>query len=67
MERVKKGYRCGIIMELIFSVAVSIIVFFAAAPLMKMFVAEDSAEVVALGVHNAGNDEYCTGLLQGNG
>lgn len=50
VERVKKGYRCGILMEVVFSVVVSVIVFFAARPLMRLFVTEDSAEVVALGV-----------------
>ncbi len=50
LERVKKGYRCGILMEVVFSVVVSVIVFFAARPLMRLFVTEDSAEVVALGV-----------------
>lgn len=49
-ERVRKGYRCGICMEIAFSLAASMIIYFAAAPLMRMFVDEESTEVVALGV-----------------
>lgn len=49
-ERVRKGYRCGICMEIAFSLAASIIIYFAAVPLMRMFVDEESTEVVTLGV-----------------
>ena len=50
MERVRKGYRCGFFMEIVFSLAASIMIYFAAEPLMKLFVDEESAEVVTLGV-----------------
>ncbi|MGN1188133.1 MAG: MATE family efflux transporter [Lachnospiraceae bacterium] len=50
VERVKKGYRCGVYMEIVFSLVASIVIYFAATPLMKMFVDEESTEVVALGV-----------------
>ena len=50
VKRVRKGYRCGICMEIAFSLAASVIIYFAAAPLMRMFVDEESTEVVALGV-----------------
>lgn len=48
--RVKKGYRCGVYMEIAFSLVASIVIYFAATPLMRMFVDEESTEVVALGV-----------------
>ena len=50
VERVKKGYRCGVYMEIAFSLVASIVIYFAATPLMRMFVDEESTEVVALGV-----------------
>lgn len=50
VERVKKGYRCGVYMEIAFSLVASIVIYFAAIPLMRMFVDEESTEVVALGV-----------------
>lgn len=50
VERIRKGYRCGFFMEVVFSIAASIIIFFAAEPLMKLFVDEESTEVVTLGV-----------------
>lgn len=50
MKRVRKGYRCGIFMEVAFSLVASIAIFFAAEPLMKLFVDEESIEVVSLGV-----------------
>lgn len=50
VERMRKGYRCGIFMEIVFSVAASFIIYFAAEPLMRLFVDEASTEVVTLGV-----------------
>lgn len=50
VERVKKGYICGVFMEVVFSLAASMVIYFAATPLMRMFVDEESAEVVTLGV-----------------
>ncbi|MGN0431004.1 MAG: MATE family efflux transporter [Lachnospiraceae bacterium] len=50
VERIRKGCRCGIFMEIVFSLAASIIIYFAAEPLMRLFVDEESTEVVTLGV-----------------
>lgn len=49
-ERMKRGGLCGILLEAVFSLAASFVIFFAAEPLMRQFVREDSVEVVALGV-----------------
>ena len=46
-ERVRQGFYCGIRIELCYAVLLSIVCFFGAEPIMKMF-AED-AEVIALG------------------
>ena len=48
VERIRKGCRCG--MEIVFSLVASIIIYFAAEPLMRLFVDEESTEVVTLGV-----------------
>ena len=49
-ERVKKGCICGFFMEVVFSLAASIIIYFSADELMRLFVDEKSIEVVTLGV-----------------
>ncbi|MGN0754948.1 MAG: MATE family efflux transporter [Aristaeellaceae bacterium] len=50
VERFRRGCTCGIFLEVVFSLAVSLIVYFAAEPLMRAFVQEDSVAVVTLGV-----------------
>lgn len=50
VSRVKKGYVSGLILEVIFALGASIVVYFAAEPLMRLFVDEEGAEVVCLGV-----------------
>ena len=50
VERIRKGCRCGIFMEIVFSLVASIIIYFVAEPLMRLFVDEESTEVVTLGV-----------------
>lgn len=50
VERVRKGCACGIFMEVVFSLVASVIIFFAAEPVMRLFVKEESLEVVTLGV-----------------
>ncbi|MGM9647444.1 MAG: MATE family efflux transporter [Eubacteriales bacterium] len=49
-ERVKKSFFYGLVLEVIFSLAAGVVVFFAATPLMRAFVDGESIEVVALGV-----------------
>ena len=50
MERMKKGCFWGLFLEVVFSLGASIAVYFAAESLMRLFVAEQSREVVTLGV-----------------
>lgn len=50
VDRVRKGYRCGMLIEVVFSLAASVVIYFAAHPLMRLFSDEESAEVVMLGV-----------------
>lgn len=50
VERVKKGCRCGFFLEVVFSLAASVLIYFAAEPVMRLFVDEESTEVVMLGV-----------------
>ncbi|MGM9603357.1 MAG: MATE family efflux transporter [Faecousia sp.] len=51
VERIKKGCLCGAFMEVVFSLCASVAVYFAAEPLMCLFVDnEESVEVVTLGV-----------------
>ncbi|MGN0160620.1 MAG: MATE family efflux transporter [Lachnospiraceae bacterium] len=50
VERVKKGCLCGAFMEMVFALVASVVIFAAAEPVMRLFVEEDSVEVVTLGV-----------------
>lgn len=50
LERVKKGCLWGLFLEVVFSLAASVLIYFAAEPLMRLFVEEESREVVTLGV-----------------
>ena len=50
MQRVKQGCLCGLLMELVFSLSASVLVYSAAFPLMRLFVDGESTEVVMLGV-----------------
>ena len=50
MQRVKQGCLWGLFLEVVFSLFASILVYFAALPLMRLFVDAQSAEVIMLGV-----------------
>lgn len=47
-DRMREGFRCGIILELIYGVCIMLVCFFLARPLMKMFVKDE--EVISHGV-----------------
>lgn len=49
-KRMKQGFFCGVLVELCYTAAVGICVFLFAEPIMKLFLPEESAEVIVLGV-----------------
>ena len=49
-ERMRSGFKCGMMMEMCYSMAVFIITFFGADTIMKIFVKADSTNVINLGV-----------------
>lgn len=49
-KRMKQGFFCGVLVELCYTAAVGACVFLFAEPIMKLFLPEESAEVIALGV-----------------
>ena len=48
-ERMEKGFRAALILEIVYGLAVSLAVFALAEPLMRLFVGPEEAEVVRLG------------------
>ncbi len=49
-KRMKQGFFCGVLVELCYTAAVGSCVFLFAEPIMKLFLPEESAEVIVLGV-----------------
>ena len=49
-KRMKQGFFCGVLVELCYTAAVGSCVFLFAEPIMKLFLPEESAEVLVLGV-----------------
>lgn len=49
-ERMKKGFRCGLLIELVYSLFLCLFIFMAAPGIMQLFVEEGDAKVVELGV-----------------
>lgn len=49
-ERMKKGFRCGLMIELVYSLFLSLFIFVTAPRIMQLFVEEGDAKVVELGV-----------------
>lgn len=48
-ERIKKGFRCGLLIELCYSLFLLVFIFCAAPAIMGLFAKEDSAQAVSLG------------------
>lgn len=49
-DRIKAGFKCGLLIELIYSIGLFFVIFFLSNPIMRLFVKNESVEVVALGV-----------------
>lgn len=49
-KRMKQGFFCGVLVEFCYTAAVGSCVFLFAEPIMKLFLPEESAEVIVLGV-----------------
>lgn len=49
-KRMKQGFFCGVLVELCYTAAVGSCVFLFAEPIMKLFLPEESAEVIVLGI-----------------
>ena len=49
-ERLKKGFQCGMKIEIVYSILVLVITFFGAQSIMELFVADHSIEVINLGI-----------------
>ncbi len=50
VERMKRGFLSSIVLQIIYTAAVSVLVFAAAGPIMGLFVSDGSEEVTGLGV-----------------
>ncbi len=48
-ERIKKGFRCGLLIELCYSLFLLVFIFCAAPAVMKLFAEDDGAQAVRLG------------------
>ena len=55
-KRMKQGFFCGVLVELCYTAAVGICVFLFAEPIMKLFLPEESAEVIVLWRHLSAAD-----------
>ena len=65
-KRMKQGFFCGVLVELCYTAAVGSCVFLFAEPIMKLFLPEESAEVIVLGVTYL-HLISCLYLLSGSG
>lgn len=48
-ERIKKGFRCGLLIELCYSLFLLVLIFCAAPAIMQLFAEDDGAQAVSLG------------------
>ena len=49
-DRMKRGFTCGILLQLCYTLLIGVCVFLFAEPIMKLFIPEESTDVISLGV-----------------